>query len=99
MNTKYWFYYDIIANMLSNKKNKSLRNWTNWTILYKQFSCFYHIVLFCCAKNITLNSTHYLIMKIPNKQVLQQIAFNHLSDIEFKELMNCHRKYTARPLR
>ena len=31
-------------------------------------------------------------MKIPNKQVLQQIAFNHLSDIEFKELMNCHKK-------
>ena len=50
MNAKYWFYYDIIANMLSTKKIKSLRNWSNWTIIYKQFSCFYHTVLFCCAK-------------------------------------------------
>ena len=31
---------------------------------------------------------NYFIMKIPNKQELQQIAFNHLLDIDFKELMN-----------
>ena len=31
---------------------------------------------------------NYFIMKIPNKQELQQIAFNHLSDIDFKDLMN-----------
>ena len=28
-------------------------------------------------KNIRLNSAHYFIMKIPNKQELQQTAFNH----------------------
>ena len=27
-------------------------------------------------------------MKIPNKQELQQIVFNHLSDIGFEDLMN-----------
>ena len=32
-------------------------------------------------KNIRLNSTHYFVMKIPNKRKLQQIAFNHSSDI------------------
>ena len=31
---------------------------------------------------------HYLIMNIPNKQELQQIAFNHSSDIDFKDIMN-----------
>ena len=27
---------------------------------------------------------HYFIIKIPNKRELQQIAFNHSSDIDFK---------------
>ena len=27
-------------------------------------------------------------MKIPNKRELQQIAFNHLLDIDFKDFMN-----------
>ena len=28
---------------------------------------------------------YYFIMKIPNKPEIQQIAFNHLSDIDFKD--------------
>ena len=31
---------------------------------------------------------HYFIIKIPNKGELQQIAFNHSSDIDFKDFMN-----------
>ena len=42
-------------------------------------------------KNITLNSTHYLIMKIPNTREIQQIAFNHSSDIDFQEFMNLYK--------
>ena len=41
---------------------------------------------FAVRKNIRLNFTHYFITKIPNKQELQQIAFNHSSCIEFKAL-------------
>ena len=42
---------------------------------------------FAVPKNIRLNSTYYLrIMKIPNKRELQQIAFNHSSDI--RDFMN-----------
>ena len=41
---------------------------------------------FSLPKNIRLNSTHFFVMKIPNKRGLQQIAFNHLSDISFKRL-------------
>ena len=40
------------------------------------------------TKNIKLNSDHYFIMKILNKRQLQQIAFNHSSDIDFKDFMN-----------
>ena len=31
-------------------------------------------------------------MKIPNKREIQQIAFNHSSDIDFKEFMNLYKK-------
>ena len=36
-------------------------------------------------------------MKIPNKQELQQIAFNHSSDIEFKDFVNLYKKWFERP--
>ena len=41
---------------------------------------------FSLPKNIRLNCRHFFIMKIPNKRELQQTAFNHLSDINFKRL-------------
>ena len=48
-------------------------------------------------KNIRLNSTHYLLMKVWNKRELQQIAFNHSSDIDFQDFMNLYKKCTAKP--
>ena len=36
-------------------------------------------------------------MKIPKKRELQQTAFNHLSDIDFKDFMNLYKKCTAKP--
>ena len=47
---------------------------------------------FAVPKNIRLNSTHYFVMKIPNKRELQQIAFNHSSDIGFQDFMNLYKK-------
>ena len=44
-----------------------------------------------------LNSIHYFIIKIPNKQELQQIASNHSSGIDFKYFMNLYKKCTAKP--
>ena len=52
---------------------------------------------FAVPKNIRLNSTHYFVMKIPNKRELQQIAFNHSSDIEFKVFVNLYKKCSAKP--
>ena len=40
---------------------------------------------FKVPKDIRLNSTHYLIMKIHNRRELQQIAFNHSADIDYKD--------------
>ena len=38
-------------------------------------------------KDVRLNSTHFFIMKIPNKRQLQEIALNHSSDIDFKDFI------------
>ena len=40
---------------------------------------------------------HSFIMKIPNKRELQQIALNHLSDIDFQDFINIYKKCTAKP--
>ena len=46
---------------------------------------------FAVPKNVRLNSMHCFIMKIPNKQELQQTAFSHSSDIDFKDFMNLYK--------
>ena len=46
---------------------------------------------FAVPENIRLNSTHYCVMKVPSKRQLQQIAFNHSSDIDFQEFMNLYK--------
>ena len=47
---------------------------------------------FKVLKDGRLNSTHFFIMKIPNKRELQQIALNHSSDIDFKDFMKIYKK-------
>ena len=42
---------------------------------------------FAVPRNIRLNSTQSFVMKILDKRELQQVAFNHLSDIEFQDFM------------
>ena len=41
---------------------------------------------FSVPKEVRLNSTHYLIMKIHNKRELQQIAISHSADIGCKDI-------------
>ena len=47
---------------------------------------------FSVSKNIRLNTTYYIIIKIPSKRELQQIAFNPSSDINFERLHRISRK-------
>ena len=47
--------------------------------------------------DVRLNSTHFFIIKIPNKRELQQIALNHPSDIDFTDFMKIYKKCTAEP--
>ena len=52
---------------------------------------------FKVPKGVRLNSTHFFIMKIPNKRELQQIALNYSSGIDFKDFMKIYKKCTAEP--
>ena len=52
---------------------------------------------FAVLKDIRLNSTHYFIMKSPNKQEFQKLAFYNSSDIDFKDFMNLYKTCPAKP--
>ena len=52
---------------------------------------------FSVPKDVRLNSTHYLIMKINNKRELQNIAINHSADIDYNDFMKIYRECTKEP--
>ena len=60
-------------------------------------SCIHHKSCFCVPKELRLNTTHYLIMKIYSKIELQQIAIIHSADIDYKDFMKINRKCTSEP--
>ena len=66
---------DMIAKMLSNKKFDPIV--TESFIRSRKLNIslvFITESYFAVPKNIRLNSTHYFIMKIPNRRDLQQIS-------------------------
>ena len=52
---------------------------------------------FYVPKDVRLNSTHYLIMKITNRRELQNIAINHSADIDNNGFMKIYRECTKEP--
>ena len=78
---------DMIADFLSNKKFNPIvielfirRRKLNISLVFIAQS------YFGVPKNARLKSTHYFVMKIPNKIELQQIAFNH--SLDFQDIKN-----------
>ena len=89
---------DMIADMVSNKKLNPIV--TELFIRARKLHIYLVFITqpyFAVPKNIRLNSTNYFVVKIPNKRELQQIAFNHSSDIDFQYLMNLYKKCTVEP--
>ena len=88
---------DMISDMLGNKKLNLVV--TELFIRGRKLNISFVFVTqsyFAIPKNIRLISTHF-IMKISNKQELQQTAFNHSSVINFQDFMNLLKKCTAKP--
>ena len=89
---------DMIADMLNDKKINPIV--IELFIIGRKLNiplAFITQSYFAVPKNIRLKSTHYFVMKIPNKRQLQQTAFNHSSDINFQDFVNLYKKSTAKP--
>ena len=83
---------DMIADMVNNKKLNPVV--TELFIRGRKLNIsivFITQSYFKMLKDARLNSTHFLIMKIPNKRELQQIALNHSSDIDFKDFIKIYK--------
>ena len=88
---------DMIADMINN--NKLNRIVTELFIRGRKLNISIAFITQSYSKvpnDVRLNSTHFFIMKIPNKRELQQIVLNHSSDIDFKDFMNIYKKCTAK---
>ena len=86
---------DMIADMINNKKLNSIV--TEIFIRGRKTNLFIILITqmyFVVSKNIRLNTTHFFIMKIPNKRELQQIALNHSRDVYFKDFTKIYKKCT-----
>ena len=82
---------DMIADMINNNKLNPIV--TEMFIRDRKLNIsivFITQPYFKVPNDVRLNSTHFFIMKIPNKRELQQIALNHSSDIDFKDFMNIY---------
>ena len=89
---------DMIADMINNKKLNPVV--TELFIRGRKLNIaivFIAQSYFKVPKDVRLNSTHFSILKIPNKRELQQTALNHSSDIDFKDFMRIYKKCTAKP--
>ena len=89
---------DMIADMINNNKLNPIV--TELFIRDRKLNISIVFIMqsyFKVPKDVRLNSTHFFIMKIPNKRELQQIALNHSSDIDFKDFINIYKKCTTEP--
>ena len=89
---------DMIADMLKTKKLNPITSelFMRGRILNIGL-VFIRQSYFTVPKNIRLNSSPYFVMKIQNKQKLQQSAVSHWSDIDFQDFMNLYKKCTVKP--
>ena len=76
---------DMIADIMTNKKFQAIIK--ELFIRCKKMNislAFISKSYFSVPKEVRLNSTHYLIMRIHTRRELQQIAINHSADIDYK---------------
>ena len=88
----------MIADMINNKKLNPVV--TELFIRGKKSNISVFFITqsyFKVPKDVRLTSTHFFIMKIPNKWEFQQIALTHSSDIDFKDFIKIYKKFTAEP--
>ena len=89
---------DMIADMINNKKlNPVVTELFSRGRKLSISIVFITQSYFKVPKDVRLNSTHFFIMKIPNKRELQRITLNYSSDIDIKDFIKIYKKCTAEP--
>ena len=89
---------DMIADMINNNKLNPVVTELFIRGRKLNISIVFITQSYCkVPKDVRLNSTHFFIMKIPNKREPQQIALNHSFDIDFKDFMNIYKTCTKEP--
>ena len=85
----------MIQDIMANKKSQAIIKELfirfrklNISLVFITQSCF------SVPKDVRLNSTHYLVMKINNERELQNIAINHSADIDYKDFIKIYRECT-----
>ena len=82
---------DMIADKIHNRKLNSIV--TETFIRGRKLNSSLVLITqsyFKVPKDVRLNTTRFVISKIPNKKELQQIAINHSSDISTKDFQNIY---------
>ena len=89
---------DMIADVKDNKKLQAIME--EMFIRCRKLNislAFITQSYFSVPKDVRLNLTHYLIMKINNKRELQNIAINHSADIDYQDFIKIYRECTKEP--
>ena len=90
----------MIVDIMISKKFQAIIK--DLFIRFRKLNMFIIIVFitqsyFSIPKDVRLNSTHYLIMKINNKRELQNIAINQSAYIDYKDFVKIYRECTKEP--
>ena len=89
------FFDDMIADIMTNRRFQAIIKELFIRCRKLNISLvFITQSYFSVPKDVRLNSTHYLIMKINNKRELQNIAINHSADIDYNDFMKIYRECT-----
>ena len=82
---------DMVVDIMTNKKFQSITKELFIRCRKLNISLIITLSYFSIPKDVRLNSTHYLIMKINNKRELQNIAINHSADIDYQDFIKIYR--------
>ena len=89
---------DMIADIINHKRLNSIV--TELFIRDRKLNISLAFIIqsyFKVPKDVRLNTTHFFIMKIPNKRELQRIAISHSSDTDFKDFIEIYKKCADKP--
>ena len=89
---------DMITDIITNKKFQAIIKELFIRCRKLNISiCFLTQSYFSAPKDVRLNCTHYLIFKVNNRRELQNIAFNHSPEVDYKYFLKIYRNCTKEP--